>query len=210
MIGNKASFEYPVFIPTAIAQRIEIWINDFYKVVTPESKLNPADNFSDVCYIMKKYFSKVGFNGRPYMARKFASDTVLKQLEYGEKGDTLLKETMCGHKKGVKQIYDILSGLNEEKILGWQKHYVNTVDSFINEKFFDINPTRKLKAARILVDLAADLGVDVAPIFVKLKEGNMDLNTFRGQVATTIQRGQGNQLEAMIRRIVRQEANFIG
>jgi hypothetical protein len=203
--GNKASFEYPVFIPTPIAERMEVWLNTTFEEVTESTQLTPADNKRDVDYVMKKYFRKVGFTGRPYMARKFASGRVLKQLELGKKGDTLLKETMCGHKKGVQQIYDILSGIDEETETEWRTLYEQTVNKWIAENIFNIRTSIEIKIAEHAAQMAIALGVDERAAkeqLRKMMETNMSLPQFHNVMTRLIKREQERNLEARLDRLL--------
>ena len=189
--GNKASIMFPVFIPNQIAARILNYVNE--GTVTPETRLSPADKKSAIDYVVKKYYVKVGFSGKPYRLRNFAS-RVLKIIET-KYNDAEFKEFLLGHKPAkISFTYDF-KGLSEDMEADWRGKYA-IVDKWINESIFNVASSEDMKAARMLTELAAKLGDEAKAreIFAMFEKGNMTMEMLEQRLAGMIKTEQEKQL----------------
>ena len=132
--GNKGNLTFMVFIPSRLAELIELWLNRESNTITKDSKLSPSDNIRDVYYKIKQIYSKIGFKGRPYLLRSYA-DTVLDRITR-QFNDEDFKEFLMGHKGKVSAIYQV-KGLNEETEAKYRDMYVDACDNWINEYIFE-------------------------------------------------------------------------
>jgi hypothetical protein len=202
VVGNKASIEFPAFIPTSIAERIEFNINQKNQLGLDfrDTKLSPADRKRDVDYLIRKYFDKVGYSGRPYDMRNYAS-RLLKRIEllYNNKD---LKELMLGHKpRDMGGIYDF-RGLSEEQEGIWRNQYVEAVDNFISSDLFSATSTNNNQVAKILVEVANKVGIDHGISYIKYKRNEMDLEMFKANIMLMIQNSQETKIENVVRRFL--------
>jgi hypothetical protein len=196
--GNKASIEFPVFIPTQIATRMLNYVNGLGEAVTLDTRLCPSQDIGSVNYTVRKHYEGAGFNGKPYRMRNFASQ-LLKNIET-KFNDADLKEFMLGHKpQKMSFIYDF-KGLPEEVEAKWRSRYVEAVDGWINENIFMAQTAEDLKAARMLTDLAAKLGDEAKAreIFDMFEKGNMSTEQLQQRLSGVIQEGQDARLESKL------------
>ncbi len=190
--GNKASIEFPTFIPTPIAERIEFHLNQAIQHNRQQDfrnlKLCPADNKQDVDYIIRKYYDKVGYSGRPYDMRNYAS-RLLKRIEllYNNKD---LKELMLGHKpRDMAGIYDF-RGLSEEQEAHWRSQYEKAVDSFIKSEIFSASTNKDNDTVKALVEIAGNLGVDATQVDNLYKLGELDFETTKIRLTSLLRNSQ--------------------
>ena len=89
VVGNKASIEFPALIPTPIAERIEFHLNQEIQKNQQQDfgnlKLCPADRKSDVDYIIRKYYAKIEYEGRPYDMRNYGSRLLKRARHFLDK-----------------------------------------------------------------------------------------------------------------------------
>lgn len=205
VVGSKASIEFPAFIPTPIAERIEFYINqnkqhnkDFRYI-----KLSPADCKGDVDYIIRKYYVKIGYSGRPYDMRNYAS-RLLKRIEllFNNKD---LKELMLGHKpRDMAGIYDF-RGLGEEQEDHWRDQYEKAVDYFIKSEIFSTSTNKNNDTVRALVEIAGNLGVDATHVYSLYKVGELDIETTKTRITSLLQNSQESRIENIVRRVMNEK-----
>lgn len=133
--GNKANITFLVFIPTKLAELTEMLLNTNGKV-TPETKISKSDNVRDVYYKMKTLLRHpaIGFNGRPYLLRKYA-DSILDRITriYNDED---FKEFLMGHKGKISAVYQV-TGLTKEKERELRDMYAKACDKWISENIFE-------------------------------------------------------------------------
>jgi hypothetical protein len=134
--GNKANITFLVFIPTKFAELIEMRLNAHKGKVTKQTKIGEADNAREIYYKMKTLLRHpaIGFNGRPYLLRKYADGILDRITKRFNDEDT--KEFLMGHKGRVSAIYQT-TGLTKEREDELRTMYVSACDKWISANIFE-------------------------------------------------------------------------
>lgn len=199
--GNKAKIDFISFIPSRIAEILELNLNREEKL-TLETPLTQASDRGMVWWYVKKCLRKIGKEKvSTYRLRNFA-DYVLDRME-----DVDLKEFMMGHKGSISAVYQF-RGLPEEKEARYRQEYVKHVDSWIDQNIFGSLSDMDRKIAMVLSSQAESLGVPkekINEILRILESGKMTLKTFQLRLNRVIQKSFEEKLEGMVKRAVSEE-----
>lgn len=194
--GNKANIDFMVFVPTKIAELIEIRLNRNGKV-TEDSKLSETDNAREMYYKMKRILSDpaINFNGRPYLLRSVA-DRILRRL-VEIKNQKNLKEFLMGHKGDISAIYQ-MRGMPEEEEQKYRSWYVECCDKYINEQIFEIISREDRTKGSIILEMAKKLGAskeEIMDAFKDFETGKMTFNQFNDKMTDLIKQAQDKLME---------------
>lgn len=153
--GNKANITFFVFIPTKLAELLEMQLN-INNNVTAETKISKSDNYRDIYYKIRCMFEhpSISFKGRPYLLRKYA-DRILDRITkiYNDE-DT--KEFLMGHKGKVSAIYQT-TGLTEEKEKELRDMYVTACDKWISQNIFETTSQEEVDRSEMLIAYSQQL-----------------------------------------------------
>jgi len=154
--GNKGNITFMVFIPTKLAELIEIQLNT-KRIVSEDAKISPSRDARAIWYKMKTLLRhpSVNFIGRPYLLRSYADDINDRiTLMFNDED---FKEFLMGHKSRMSAIYQ-LRGLTTEKEAKYREMYVNACDKWINANIFETFNNQTSENAKIeLSELEAKL-----------------------------------------------------
>jgi len=147
--GNKANITFFVFIPTKLAELLEMQLNTYENVVT-EAKISRSGNYRAIYRKIRCMFKhpSINFNGRPYLLRKYA-DRILDRITkiYNDE-DT--KEFLMGHKGKVSAIYQV-TGLTQEREKELRDMYVNACDKWISQNIFETTSQEEIDKSEMLI-----------------------------------------------------------
>lgn len=202
--GNKANIVFPCFIPSVLAEIIELYLNQSLPV-TLETKLSPSNSHNDISYIVNKYFDKIGYKGRTYDMRNFGS-VCLRRLSI-ECNDKDLEEFLMGHKPKIGTGLYTLRGAaqSSEKVAEWETEYTKSVDRWINENVFGHASAEQLNQGKAIRDFSTALGLNqeqINGIFKLLEEGKMSLDQYKDRMRTFIDKTYNDKLLGMVNEAV--------
>ena len=147
--GNKANITFMAFIPTKLAELLELQLKT-NSGLTTETKISKSDNYSDLYYKTRVLFKhpSINFTGRPYLLRKYA-DRILDRITkiYNDED---LKEFLMGHKGKISAIYQV-TGLTNEREKELRDMYVNACDNWISHNIFETASQGKIERAEMLI-----------------------------------------------------------
>ena len=147
--GNKGNITFIVFLPTKLAELIEMQLNTNDKV-TPETKISESDNKAEIYYKIKCLFKhpSINFNGRPYLLRSYA-DRILERITH-QFNEEDFKEFLMGHRGKISAIYQIkaLTKEDEEK---YREMYVKSCDKWISQNIFETVSHEEIDKGEMLI-----------------------------------------------------------
>lgn len=147
--GNKANITFFVFIPTKLAELLEMQLNT-YENVMAETKISRSGNYRAIYHKIKCMFKhpSINFKGRPYLLRKYA-DRILDRITkiYNDE-DT--KEFLMGHKGKVSAIYQV-TGLTQEREKELRDMYVNACGKWISQNIFETASQEEIDRSEMLI-----------------------------------------------------------
>jgi hypothetical protein len=147
--GNKANITFMIFIPTKLADLMQMQLNTDGNV-TAETKISGCGNAHAVYYKIKCLFGhpSINFTGRPYLLRKYA-DRILDRITriYNDED---LKEFLMGHKGKISGIYQT-TGLTEERENELREMYVNACGRWISRNIFETASQEEIERAEMLI-----------------------------------------------------------
>jgi hypothetical protein len=146
-MGNKGNITFMVFIPTKLAELIELQLNT-KQPVTGATKISPSRDANALWYKMRKLLRHpaVNFKGRPYLLRSFADD--INDHITLMFNDEDFKEFLMGHRSRMSAIYQ-LRGLTTEKEAKYRDMYVKACDEWINTNIFEVCNNQAFKSEKI-------------------------------------------------------------
>ena len=147
--GNKANITFMIFIPTKLAELLEMHLNTKGNV-TAETKVSECGNARAVYHKIKCLFRhpSINFTGRPYLLRKYA-DRILDRITKTY-NDEDLKEFLMGHKGKISAIYQV-TGLTKEREKELREMYVNACDKWISRNIFETASQEEIDKAEMLI-----------------------------------------------------------
>ena len=147
--GNKANISFLVFIPTKLADILEMQLNTNNKM-TAETKISECGNARAVYHKIKCLFRhpSINFTGRPYLLRKYA-DRILDRITKIF-NDEDLKEFLMGHKGSISAIYQF-TGLTKERENELRDMYLNACDRWISRNIFETASQEEIERAEMLI-----------------------------------------------------------
>jgi len=147
--GNKANITFIVFIPTKLADLLEMQSNTCGNVTT-ETKISECGNTRAVYFKIKRLFNhpSIDFKGRPYLLRKFADRILDRVTKIYNDEDT--KEFLMGHKGKISAIYQV-TGLTKERENELRDMYVNACDRWISRNIFETASQEEIERAEMLI-----------------------------------------------------------
>jgi len=145
--GNKGNIDFLVFLPSRLAEMVEMLVNSNGKV-SKDTKLSKSDNAREIYYKIKTIYAhpNVNFKGRPYLLRKYA-DRVLDRITRLF-NDEDMKEFLMGHKGKISAIYQ--AGLSNEDERRMRGMYDKACDQWINEAIFEMANREDVERAKHL------------------------------------------------------------
>lgn len=200
--GNKGNITFLVFIPTQVADRIELQLNTNTKI-TSQTKISESDNVREVYYKMKTLLMHpaINFNGRPYLLRSYADgilDRITKLFN-----DEDFKEFLMGHRGKLSAIYQI-RGLTDEKEKEMRDMYVKACDRWINENIFEMALHEDIERAKLLSDMARQLNVnpkDLDNAFELLNNGKMTMKEYKSEITELTKQAQQKQIREQFEKL---------
>jgi len=195
-IGNKGNITFMSFIPSKLAEFIELKLNS-QKPVTPEMRLSSCKNAVSLYNKIKRIFEHptINFKGRPYLLRKYA-DQILERITriYNDED---LKEFLMGHKGRISAIYQI-SGLTYEAENTYREIYTKACDNWINEQIFGLVSKDERYRAETLAHFAEKVGADprdVRRTLTKYLTGQISYEAFDGKLTDLTKTAMRQQMK---------------
>lgn len=145
--GNKGNITFMVFIPTKLAELVELQLNT-KEPITEDTKISPSRDASALWYKMRKLLRHpaVNFKGRPYLLRSFADDINDRiTLMFNDED---FKEFLMGHRSRMSAIYQ-MRGLTTEKEDKYRDMYVKACDEWISNDIFETCSSQAVKNEEI-------------------------------------------------------------
>jgi len=181
--GNEGNISFFVFIPTKLAELIEILLNCNGKVIK-ETKISRSRNARAIWYKMRVLLEHpaVNFKERPYLLRSFADDINDRITRMFNDED--LKEFLMGHKGRIGAVYQ-LRGLTPEKEKVYREMYTEACDEWINAHIFETRISQEKGKAELLIKFARRLGVnesEIARLFESFRNGEIDLTQLEARL----------------------------
>lgn len=194
--GNKGNIDFIVFIPTKLAELIEMRLNR-NGVVTKQTKISEADNVREIYYKMKKVLQDpaIGFNGRPYLLRSYA-DNIIMRIERIH-NDRDFKEFLMGHKGTISAIYQ-MRGMTKEEETQYRKMYVSACDKWVSEQIFEMISKEELDKAELLARFARQLGANetnITQVTKAFKNGKIDMQQFETKLTELTNNALNTKME---------------
>lgn len=157
--GNKAHQDMFIILPRKLTELLELRLNEKLKIQRIEDMhISDCDNERDVYFKMKTMLTNIGFNGRPYMLRKFGNE-LLKRIET-IKGDRDLKEFLMLHKGSISQVYADTS-ITAQKEEYYTKTYLEAIDDYVNREVFEMVSSEEKSKAYLIKEFAKGLGASL-------------------------------------------------
>lgn len=196
--GNKANITFMVFIPTKLAELLEMQLNTKGNV-TAETKISKCDNYRDVYYKIRCLFKhpSINFSGRPYLLRKYA-DRILDRITkiYNDE-DT--KEFLMGHKGKISAIYQT-TGLTEEREKELRDMYVDACDRWISRNIFETASQEEIDKSEMLIAYSqqiAELDNDhVEALRLAFRKGTLTFEALQAELGKLTRQALDNAMEA--------------
>ena len=207
--GNKANITFFVFIPTKLAELLEMQLN-INDNVTTKTRISTSDNYREVYYKIRCMFEhpSINFNGRPYLLRKYA-DRILDRITktYNDE-DT--KEFLMGHKGKVSTIYQT-TGLTEEKESELRDMYVNACDKWISQNIFETASQEEIDKSEMLITFSrqvAEVNKDkLEALRQAFKKGTMTVEALQVELGKLTKQALDKAMEAKFEQLyLRMEA----
>lgn len=204
--GNKASILFVIFVPSVIADKMELYVNQDGDV-NLDTPLTNTETERDVSYIIRKYYRKIGFEGEPYRLRDYADRMLLSRLEmvYSNKN---LKEFLMGHTvNDISFTYDI-KGLSKETREKWRSQYVGAVEGWVNENIFSIASAKDMEIAKNVMLFAKAQGVSdehLTAIMSIFEKGKMTLDDLRNRILAVTEKAQEEKWRGQFNRWLSEE-----
>ena len=196
--GNKANITFMVFIPTKLADLLEMQSNTNGNVTT-ETKISQCGNTRAVYFKIKCLFKhpSINFKGRPYLLRKFA-DRILDRVTkiYNDED---MKEFLMGHKGKISAVYQT-TGLTEEREKELRDMYVNACDNWISRNIFDTASQEEIDKAETLIAYSrqiAELDRDkLEALRQTLKKGTLTVEALQAELGKLTREALDRTMEA--------------
>ncbi len=197
--GNKGNITFLAFIPTRLAELLEMQLK-INERVTLETKISKSDNNREVYYKIKCLFKhpSIRFNGRPYLLRKYA-DRILDRITkiYNDED---MKEFLMGHKGKISAIYQI-TGLTKEKEKELRDMYVKACDEWIDENIFEMRSKEEIDKAELIIRVTKSSGVELDEQKIEaLREmfncGKLTFERFEAEIGKLTLQAFDRQVEA--------------
>lgn len=190
--GNKANITFFIILHSQLTELIEYTVNTDNPTVTPTTPLIGLYQSDQTIYkAIKAIFTRVGFNGRPYLLRVFADRTLDKTIM-----DEDLKEHMLGHKGKISAIYQFKQ-LTAEDIRDYTQQY-QKVEQWVNEHVFGTVSSEQLTAAKQMATMAQGLGfnqTEIEAMLTALQKGKMTFTSYQNALTEGIKKAQEKKLE---------------
>jgi integrase len=196
--GNKGNITFMVFIPTRLAQLLELLLNANDKV-TRDTKISQSPSYHSIYCKIKRLFKhpSMRFAGRPYLLRKFA-DRVLDRITmlYNDE-DT--KEFLMGHKGRVSAIYQT-TGLTNERESELRAMYVHACDRWISQHIFETVSQEQIDNGELLITYSQQIAEldthELDMLRLAFKSGKVDMHELQRELGRLTRHALDQAMEA--------------
>ena len=196
--GNKGNITFIVFIPTKLAELLEMQLSTIDNV-TAETKISECRNTRAVYFKIKCLFKhrSIDFKGRPYLLRKYA-DRILDRITkiYNDE-DT--KEFLMGHKGKISALYQV-TGLTKERENELRDMYVNACDRWISRNIFETASQEEIDKAEMLIAYSqqiAEINKDkLEALRQAFKKGTLTVEALQAELGKFTRRALDKTMEA--------------
>lgn len=196
--GNKANITFFVFIPTKLAELLEMQLNTNGNVTT-ETKISRSDNYRDIYYKIRCMFEhpSINFDGRPYLLRKYA-DRILDRITKVF-NDEDLKEFLMGHKGKVSAIYQV-TGLTVEREKELRDMYVNACDKWISQNIFEATSQEEIDRSEMLIAYSQQIAeldkAELEALRQAFKKGTLTVEVLQAELGKLTRQALDKTMEA--------------
>ena len=196
--GNKGNITFMVFIPSKLAELVEMQLNANDKI-TPETRISESDNKAEIYYKIKCLFKhpSINFKGRPYLLRSYA-DRILERITH-QFNEEDFKEFLMGHRGKISAIYQI-KALTKEDEERYREMYVEACDKWISQNIFETVSREKIDKGEMLIAYSqqiADIDQDkLRPLKQAFVSGKLSTKTLQIELGKLTRQALDKTMEA--------------
>lgn len=201
--GNKANITFMVFIPTKLAELLEMQLKTDGNV-TAETSISTSDNYPEVYYRIRCLFKhpSIAFEGRPYLLRKYADKILDRTTKTYNDEDT--KEFLMGHKGKISATYQT-TGLTEERENELRDMYVNTCDKWISRNIFETASQEETDKSEMLIAYSQQIaeldGVRLEALRQAFKKGTLTVEGLQVELGKLTRQALDRTMEAKFEKL---------